>query len=66
MFTPAFIANAGKIATIPKKIEPGKVILDIMLSKYSAVDRPGFTPGMNPPIFYISSAIWLGLTVIAV
>ncbi len=63
---PANIANAGMMAMKPKKIDPGKVILDKILSKYSAVFFPGLTPGMKPPFFFKSSAIWLGLIVIAV
>ena len=38
------IAKAGKIATRPKNKDPGKVILDIIESKYSDVAFPGFTP----------------------
>ena len=55
--TPAIIAKAGRIATKPKKMEPGSVILERTLSKNSEVFLPGFTPGMNPPFLFKSSAI---------
>ena len=60
------MAKAGRIATIARKMEPGSVILVMMVSRYSTVFLPGFTPGMNPPLRFISSAIMLGFTVIAV
>ena len=60
------MANAGNMVINPRKIEPGSVILDMMVSMYSAVLFPGLMPGINPPFFFISSAIWLGLMVIAV
>ena len=31
--TPQILANAGMIATIPKKIDPGRVILDMIESR---------------------------------
>ena len=42
---------------IQAKIEPGNVILDIIVSKNSTVFLPGLIPGINPPFFFISSAI---------
>jgi len=49
-----------------EKNDPGRVILDIIVSRNSTVLRPGLIPGINPPFFFISSAIWLGFIVIAV
>ena len=63
---PAICAKAGIIATIARKIEPGKVIRDIIESRYDAVCFPGFIPGMKPLLRFISSAICVGCTVIAV
>jgi len=40
------------IAMKPRNIDPGRVILDSILSKYSAVFLPGLTPGINPPFFF--------------
>ena len=60
------MANAGKIATIARKIDPGSVILDKILSKYSTVFFPGLMPGTKPPFLRISSANLCGLIVIAV
>ena len=54
------------IATKAKKKEPGKVIRDIISSIYSAVFFPGLMPGIKPLFLFISSAIWVGLIVIAV
>ncbi len=51
---------------MPRKSDPGKVILDIIESRYSAVFLPGLTPGIKPLLRFISSAIWVGRTVIAV
>ena len=51
---------------VPENIDPGSVILDKILSKYSAVFFPGLTPGINPPFLFMSSAICVGLIVIAV
>ena len=48
------------------KMEPGRVTFDKIESRYSIVFLPGFTPGMKPPLFFISSAIIVGLTVTAV
>ena len=57
---------AGTIAIIAKKIEPGKVICDITLSKYSEVSFPGRIPGTNPPLRFKSSDILFVGTVMAV
>ena len=56
-FIPSNFANAGIIATIAKKIDPGKVIRDMISSRYSAVRFPGLIPGINPLLRFISSAI---------
>jgi len=51
---------------ISPHMEPGNVILDIILSRNSTVFLPGLIPGINPPFFFISSAICTGFIVIAV
>ncbi len=47
----------GKMATKPKNIAPGNVILDIIVSIKSAVFLPGLTPGIKPPFLFKSSEI---------
>ena len=63
---PAMAAKAGRMATIPKKMAPGNVMRDNSSSMWLAVLLPGFTPGMKPPLRFMSSASWLGFTVMAV
>jgi hypothetical protein len=48
---PKTMAKAGNIVINPRKMEPGSVILDMMVSIYSAVLFPGLIPGINPPFF---------------
>lgn len=38
-------------------MDPGKVILDITVSRNSTVFLPGLIPGIKPPFFFMSSAI---------
>jgi anti-sigma regulatory factor (Ser/Thr protein kinase) len=45
--TPKRDTNAGRIAMIARKIDPGRVILVRILSMKSAVCLPGLMPGMN-------------------
>ncbi len=59
-------ANAGRIATAARKMAPGNVIFDKMLSINSAVCFPGFMPGTNPPLRFKLSAMSFDGTVIAV
>ena len=66
LLTPISRGKCRNNSNNSQEIDPGKVILEITPSINSAVDLPGLTPGIKPPFFFISSAIWLGLTVIAV
>ena len=54
---PPFMAKAGKIAIIPRNIDPGNTNLDIKESINSDVFLPGLTPGMKEPFRFYSSAI---------
>ena len=63
---PANFAIAGSTAIRARNNEPGNVILETTVSTCSAVSSPGRTPGINPPLFFKSSAILLGLIIIAV
>ena len=65
-FTPESLAIAGTTAMTARNKDPGKVIRDTTLSICAAVYSPGRTPGMKPPLFFKSSAILLGLIIIAV
>ena len=56
----------GNTATKAKNSAPGSVMRVMIKSKYSAVCFPGLIPGMNPPYFFILSAMSTGLNVIAV
>ena len=56
----------GLNAMIANKNEPGKVILSRTFEIKSTVSFPGFIPGIKPLFLFISSAILLGLIVIAV
>ena len=58
--------HALKLSRQVRKVDPGRVTLDITPSRNSAVFLPGFTPGMKPLFFLISSAIIVGLIVTAV
>jgi hypothetical protein len=49
-----------------KKRDPGNVICDITVSKYSEVSFPGRIPGTKPPLRFRSSDILFVGTVIAV
>ena len=59
-------AKAGKIATIARNTDPGRVILVNILSRYSEVCFPGLIPGTKPPFLFISSPICVGFIVNAV
>ena len=52
-----FTTTAGNTATIARKIEPGKVICDMIESKILDVSVPGLIPGIKPPLLFKSSAI---------
>ena len=54
MFTPKAAAKAGKIAMIPRKMDPGKVILVVTESMKSAVGFPGFIPGIKADFCYLA------------
>ena len=56
----------SSIAIAAKNNEPGKVMRETTSSMCSAVSSPGRTPGTKPPLFLRSSAILLGLIMIAV
>ena len=59
-------ARAGMIAMKAINKDPGNVRRDMTVSMYSAVSFPGFIPGMNPLLRFMSSAICLAFSVIAV
>ena len=46
LLTPSIETNAGMIAIIARKIDPGKVNFEITPSINSAVDLPGLNPGI--------------------
>ena len=56
----------GSTARAARNRAPGSVSLVRMRSRYSAVGRPGRTPGTKPPYFLRLSAWSMGLNVTAV
>src|SRR6266545_2020281 len=55
-----WLRRLGKTAISVRKIAPANVSRVIVKSRKSAVGFPGRTPGMYPPYFFRSSAIWVG------
>ena len=60
------VIKYGSMAIPARNTAPTNVILVMILSRYSVVGLPGRSPGINPPYFFILSAISMGLTWTAV
>ncbi len=54
----------GEIAIRARNTPPNRFSLLDTFARYSAVCLPGLIPGINPPLFWIFSAICSGLKVI--